>query len=302
MEFKLGVDICFGKKRWPEPTDWTPIIKNTLGLDIIEFDSDYLDPFFSEENDQLKIAQEVKKAAKDNGIFIHNYFTGNMTHDVNMISHTDERFAKVGIKWYEKALRIATQLGAKGLGSHFNCIPSKIIASNKYDMYLENKIDILIHLSEIAYNEGHTLFMLEPMYTPAEAPYTIKQTHEMIERINKKAKMFVSPVIDLGHSCCQNFPHSKEDRNPYKWLEEFGSMAELIHVQQTTADASNHWPFTKEYNEIGIIKPELVVQALEKSGSKLNYLMLEIFLPLYFNDEQIIDAMIETVNYWKAFV
>jgi hypothetical protein len=248
------------------------------------------------------MAGEIKELADRRDIFIHNYFTGEMTHNVNLISHPDGRLSLRGKTWFEKALKLTTELGAKGLGSHFGTIPSNALHKKEYDYYIENIIDHLVYFSEIAANEGHEILMLEQMYTPTEPPYTIKQTYEIFNRINKRAKLFVSPVIDLGHSCCLNFPHDKADEDPYNWLREFGSLAEVIHLQQTTYDSSHHWPFTDHYNKKGIITAEKVIEALEASGSKENYLILEIFFSLSSNDNQILDDMIETVNYWKSYL
>lgn len=302
VDLKLGVDICFAVKRWPEAVQWLDIVKNVLKLDIVEFDSDFLDPLYVNDTDTTKIAGEIKELAQKEGVTIHNYFTGEMTHNINMFADPDKRIARYGKLWFEKALRLTTELGAKGIGSHFGTIPASAINKKEYDYYLDNKIETIIYLSEIASNEGHKILMLEQMYSPAEPPYTIKQTYDMLEKINKRSKLYVSPVIDLGHSCCQNFDHSEEDRNPYNWLREFGGICEVIHVQQATSEVSNHWPFTKEYNEKGIIKPEKVIEAIQKSGSKENYLMLEIFFPLRANNEQVLSSMKETVNYWKEYI
>jgi D-erythrulose 1-phosphate 3-epimerase len=302
-DLKLGIDICFAVKRWPEASEWLDLVKNTLQLDIVEFDSDFLDPLYLDDIVALNIASEIKELARKKEVQIHNYFTGEMTHNINMFTDPDERIAGFGKLWFEKALRLTTELGAKGVGSHFGTIPASAINDKKeYGYYIDKKIDTIIYLSEIAYNEGHKILMLEQMYSPAEPPYTIKQTYNMLERINKSSKLFVSPVIDLGHSCCQNFDHSEEDRNPYNWLREFGSICEVIHIQQATSEVSNHWPFTKEYNEKGIIKPEKVIQSIQKSGSKEIYLMLEVFFPLRANNEQVLNSMIETVNYWKEYM
>ena len=302
-EFKLGVDNCFGVKRWPEPEAWLEIIKEKLGLDIVEFDSDFLDPLFISEEVSYKVADEIKKAAKLSGVFLHNYFTGEMTHCVNLISHPDKRIRKYGMKWVEKAIKLASKLGVKGIGGHFDTIPSSGLKDDKKLKYYKDLIvDNFIHFSELAYNEGHKLLMLEQMYSPSEIPYTIKQTYELIDRINKKSKILVSPVIDVGHTCCQNFPHSPEDRDPYNWLREFGSVAEVVHLHQTTSTESCHWHFSDNYNSEGIIEAEKVLDALNESGAKEIYLILEIFFPLNMNDSQVISEMIKTVSYWKEYI
>ena len=302
-DFKFGVDNCFCLKRWPEPEAWMNIIKNKLGLDIIEFDSDFLDPLFVSEEAGLKIAGEIKKSAEKNNILLHNYFTGEMTHNVNLLSHPDKRIRNDSIKWVEKAIKIASNMGVRGIGGHFDTIPSDIVnEKKKYKYYLDRLVEDFVYFSELASNENHKILMLEQMYSPGEVPYTIKQTYELLEKINKRSKIKVSPVIDVGHSCCHNFDHSQEDIDPYIWLKEFGSIAEVVHLHQTTHTSSEHWPFTEKYNARGIIDADKVLEALELSGSNENYLILEIFFPFYMNDKQIIDEMIETVEYWKGYL
>ncbi len=303
MKINFGTDNCFCLKRWPETEDWMNIIKNDLGLDIIQFDSDFLDPLFISEKVSLEIAGEIKETAEKKDIILHNYFTGEMTHKVNLLSHPDKRIRDDSIKWVEKAIKIASKMGVKGIGGHFDTIPSNVVnEKKKYRYYQDRLVENFIHFSELAFLENHEVLMLEQMYSPAEVPYTIKQTYEILEKINKRSKIKVSPVIDVGHSCCHNHDHLPEDIDPYNWIKEFGSVAEVIHLQQTTRTTSMHWPFTKSYNARGIIDAENVLRALEQSGSSENYLILEIFFPLYMNDNQIINEMIDTIEYWKGFL
>jgi D-erythrulose 1-phosphate 3-epimerase len=194
-------------------------------------------------------------------------------------------------------------MGAKGIGGHFDTIPSNIYNDRrKYEYFIDSLIDYFIYFSEIAYGLGHKVLMLEQMYSPLEVPYTLKQAHNILSRINEKSKILVSPVIDMGHMCCQNFEHTVEDRDPYIWLKEFSSLVEVIHIHQTTDKESCHWPFTKEFNRIGIVSPEKVFKALENSTKKEIYLIFEIFFSLNQVDKEVIDNMVESVNYWKTYM
>lgn len=303
VNFKLGVDNCFALKRWPEAVDWVEIINKQLQLDIVEFDSDFLDPLFVSEDIAIRVAEYIKKIVKQKKIFLHNYFTGEMTHKVNLISHPNIEIKRNGIRWVEKAIKIATVLGAKGIGGHFDTFPSSALIDNKqYKYCMDSLINNLIYFSELAYNEGHKILMLEQMYSPYEVPYTIKQTYEILDRVNSKSKIFISPVIDVGHMCCQNYVHSPEDTNPYFWLKEFASIIEVVHLHQTMDYESCHWPFTKEYNKKGFIEPEKVLGALNVSNKKEIYLIFEIFFSLNQSDEKVVKDMIETVNYWKEYI
>ncbi len=144
--------------------------------------------------------------------------------------------------------------------------------------------------------------MLEQMYVPSEKPYTLDEAQEYYDKFNKDSAVPVYLTVDVGHACCHNFPHSDKDTDPYEWLRRFAKVSPVIHLQQTNAKESHHWPFTKIHNQLGIINPDKVIEAIEASGSKENYLMLEIFHPLSASEKQIISDLSESVQYWRKYV
>lgn len=299
-DIRLGVDICFAKKRWPEPEAWMEIVTGRLGLKHVEFDSDYLDPFYVSEPARSEIAAEIKELAASFGVEIHNYFTGTMTHCINLMSDPDERIRKDGVRWGEEAIRLATQLGARGIGGHFDAISARNVADpERYDFYIKQMIRTMQHLSRIAAQEGHEFIMWEQMYAPCEVPYTLEQTEWIFAKANENAGVPIRLTLDTGHACCRNFPSTPDDRDPYVWLRRFAHMAPVIHIQQTDAVSSSHWPFTPEYNERGMIDGRKVIEAINETQAREVYLMLEVFFSLGQTDEEILDAMARSVEYWK---
>lgn len=299
----LGTDLSFGIKVWPETNRWLNIINNYLGLNIIEFNSDFLDPLFNSPKEYSIIAKEIYLACKENNIEIHNYFSGEMTHCINFLTHPDERLKKAGIKWCKGAIDIASEMGAKAIGSNFNNIPLYI----RKDKFLYQKtIDYLLStisgLTEYSKKKNLEFLLWEQMYSPREVPYTIKQTKKYFEDVNNISKLPVKLVIDVGHACCQSFIHSKDDLSPYRWIEECGYLSEVIHLQQTDGLVSRHWPFTREYNKKGIINPELILESIEKAKIDKIYLIFEIFFPLTVNEKTILNEMVKTVEYWRKYL
>jgi len=300
---RLGVDICFGKKRWPEPEEWTALVRDRLGLNWVEYDTDFLDPFFVSEPARSEIAERTRELAAERGLAIHNYYTGTITHCLNLLSHPDERVRADGMRWCREAVALAAKLGARGLGGHFDTICARECADPElYRRRLDGLVGSMRELSLTARREGSEFILLEQMYAPSEAPYTFEQTRRLFEEINREAEVPVQLTLDVGHACCQNFDHQPRERDPYAWIREFGADAPVIHIHQTTADSSCHWPFTAEYNSRGIIRPEEVLRALEDSGAGESLLVLEIFFPLGQTDEQVLEAMRESVEYWKPWV
>jgi hypothetical protein len=58
---------------------------------------------------------------------------------------------------------------------------------------------------------------------------------------------------------------SGPDLDYLEWTRRFGAFSEVIHLQQTTPDASHHWPFTEPYLQRGHIEMQKVLDALVES-------------------------------------
>ena len=46
---KFGVNLSFAVKRWVEPHVWAKIVRETLGLDLVQFTYDLLDPWWPDD-------------------------------------------------------------------------------------------------------------------------------------------------------------------------------------------------------------------------------------------------------------
>jgi len=302
MQLHLGVDIAFARKRWVYGAEWVPIVKEKMGVKYIEFCSDFIDPVFFPEPLRNRMADEVRQACKEGGLEIFDMYTGLIPHCLNLLNHPEEQARAIALGWCENLVRLSARIGAKGIGGHFDTIPFRDWTDpSREKKALDNIIDSMVRLSEVAKEVGQGFLALEQMYTPNERPYTLEEAEEMLAKINERSKVPVYLTVDVGHMCSQNYTTGPADRDPLRWLERFGARSPVIHIQQTTPDASNHWPFTKKYNALGHIRPDEVVDALRRSGSKENYLMLEIFFSLTVNEETILSEMAESAEYWRPY-
>ena len=298
----LGIDLAFARMRWPQPTEWLWVV-NKLGIKYVEFCSDFLDPILISKHSRLRVAQKTRREAEKAGVVIYDYYTGQISHCLNLLSDARPDVRKDGLRWCEEAIKVAAALGVKAIGGHFDHIAHRNLSSpHERRFLLQCLFKYYQHLSELARKEGLEFMMLEQMYLPAEKPYTIDETEDFYQKLNKTSAVPIYITVDVGHSCCLNYPHKEEDTDPYEWLRRFAHISPVIHIQQTNGKESQHRPFTKVYNQTGIITPEKVIKAIESSGSKENYLMLEIFFPLTINERQLINDLQETVLYWRKYV
>ncbi|HUT74926.1 MAG TPA: TIM barrel protein [Armatimonadota bacterium] len=123
-------------------------------------------------------------------------------------------------------------------------------------------------------------------------------------------------TVDVGHMAGEHYGLSGADTDYAAWLERFGAFAEIVHLQQTTRDASHHWPFTPEYNERGHVRIERVLAAIERSHAKAadaavaevlapvatTYLIAEIIPGSTKTEERLLDELAQSAQYLRQFV
>jgi sugar phosphate isomerase/epimerase len=104
-----------------------------------------------------------------------------------------------------------------------------------------------------------------------------------------------------------------EDGSVYRWLQELGGYSPIIHLQQSDGSSSPHWPFSDEYNEIGIIKAEKVLLSISKAFSKDEeegmpplsddiVLTLEPFVSTAESNYDALNSIAQSVQYWRKYV
>ncbi len=299
----LAMNMCFLRKRWVEPEEWAELIDEELGLKYAEFTADLLDPFFVPEPTRSRLAERTRRAFQDRGMTIVDYYTGVITHCLNLLSHPLRQVRARAIKWCRDAIVVASKMGASGLGGHFDtiaypdCLDPKQRAAR-----IDEVIRSFQSLSRDARDHELRFLSWEQMYTPSEAPYTIAEAKDIHERVNQGAAVPIYLTLDVGHMCNLHYPHFEGDLNPYLWLEKLAHVSPVIHLQQTDGRASHHWPFTDEYNKVGIVYPEKVLEAIEKSGSEMNYLVFEIFHSLGQTEQIVLDDLKRSIEYWRKWV
>ena len=96
--------------------------------------------------------------------------------------------------------------------------------------------------------------------------------------------------LELG-----NFEANGDDLDPWK-------LCPIIHLQQTDGKGDRHWPFTDQFNKIGIIQPKKVLDAIAAAGIDSMYLELEIIAAFEARQDQVLEDLKASVDYRrKAF-
>lgn len=291
QKINLGINLGFAINKYFEPEVWTKIVREDLGLDRVQFVADNLNPFLPREYIDSQITR-IKKAARQYDIKITSIFTSAFTR-VNHLMHPDKECRKIWLDWFKKLFDIGAELGAKSGGSHFGIMSFDSFNNNR-EFIVDEGVKNWQELSRYAKSVGFDFIFFEPMSVPREMANTVAESRRLMDRVNANSAIPMKICLDVGHA-----PDPSE-RDPYPWVEKLGKDSPIIHLQQTQLNKSNHWGFTKEFNELGIIKADKLIDTWEKSGADEVEFIFEISHREHHDTEyKIIPDLTESANYFR---
>jgi len=146
---------------------------------------------------------------------------------------------------------------------------------------------------------GQTEYLLwEAMPVNRERPSNVPDALELHEWINDGARLPIRICLDTGHTCA--YDNKGRDLDPYYWIRQLGRFSPVIHVQQSDGKIDHHWPFTDEYNAVGIVDAERLIEAVQQSGAEAVLLILEIIHPFEAREARVLDDLRRSIEYWKT--
>ena len=295
MRLQLGINDCFAVKRWPRPDDWAPIVRDELGLDLIQHSLDLVDldaPAEELERD----AASVRGAASAHGIRIHSTFTGLAAYSANLLLHPDPAARARALRWYLRAVAFTGDVGAAGTGGHVGAfsLPDWRDGARRGALWDELRAS-LGEIAAAAHARGQAFVLVENL-AAAREPSTMEMCRDLVTA-GDEAHAAVRLCLDTGHQCVPGTAGA--ERDPYAWLRELGRYAPVVQVQQSDAEGDHHWPFTAARNRAGRIDADRVIDALGEGGVEDAALVLEIIPPFEQDDDEVLDDLRASVDYWR---
>lgn len=314
----IGLNTCCYTRRWEEPRHWISLSKEA-GYDYVQIDSDALDPFFSGDKDyQRRTAKELGKEAKEQQVTITGYYTGMASYRFHGLSHSDKAVRERMKQWVVEAMDLTLLMGAKKLGGRVDAYSVETLSDKQaYERQRKDTIAAYRELSAIGLKKGMEALEVEQMYVPSLAPYTLAQTEYYLKQMNQDNQgCRLGVTVDVGHCASQNYGGSGQELLYEEWLRRFGAVCEEIHIQQTPRTSSAHWPFTEQYNEIGDVKVEHILEALrwshehyrEQDWSRYlepvekNILILEYLPSTTKTEDEILQNIGESARYLRNYI
>ncbi|THF82252.1 sugar phosphate isomerase/epimerase family protein [Cohnella fermenti] len=293
---KLGMNLGFAINKYVEPEVWARLVAEEMGVRNVQLVADLLNVYLPDDYIQEQI-ERINVSTQRHRLQVTSTFTSAFTR-VNHFMHPDAAARRIWLEWFKKFARASAELGAKSTGSHFGILTfADYDNRDRREFIIAEALKLWQELSWYCRDLGMDHVLFEPMSIPREMANTVADTKELLERLNDGAGLPFRLCLDVGHA-----PHP-DDRDPYRWVRELGAVSPIIHIQQTELNHSRHWPFTDEYNALGIIHGDKLLAAIEQSGAKEAELVFELSHREAWSTEfRIIQDHKESVAYWRQFV
>lgn len=293
----LGMNSYFAVRRWPQPEEWLRIIRQELDMTIAQIALDILDPRISEPARSM-LVRRTREAAEKHGVYIHSLLTAGISGHMSLLMGPELGVRMDDLHWFEGAIEMAGELSAAAVGGIMGAMSMKDFFNESRKRYLLDFFkEALHHLGHLGRQKGLQYLILEPSPVRREPPAVIDDALRLYDYFNQDAPLPIRMLMDLGHAC--SVGASGTDLDPYIWIERIGKLCPVIHLQQTDGKGDRHWPFTPEYNRKGIIIAEKVLEAIEKAGMKEVCLIFEISQTFEEDEEQVLDDLKASVEYWR---
>jgi len=295
MRLQLGVNTCFAVKRWPRPDDWAPVVRDRLGLRLVQHSLDLVDTAASAERLDSQAA-EVRTAVAEHGLELHSTFTGLAAYSANLLLAPDAIEREAALAWYRRIIGLTTEVGGRATGGHVGCfsVPDWRDPGRRSGLW-EGLQRSLAELATDARSAGLEYLVIENLAVARE-PSTMAMIGELLDD-GDAARVPIRLCLDLGHMVVPGT--SGPDRDPYAWLRSLGRSAPIVQLQQSDAEGDHHWPFTEANNAIGRISADRVIDALGEGGVEESALVLEVIPPFEQDDDTVLSDLAESVDYWR---
>jgi DNA-binding transcriptional regulator LsrR (DeoR family)/sugar phosphate isomerase/epimerase len=284
-DLTLGINLSFATKRWVTPELWAPLVREQLGLDLVQLSFDLIDPTWP---DALLDAQadRVRSVAAAHDITVHSAFVGLAHYSHAQLLHPEPAVRDAAMTWLERAYRFAARAGIGAVGGPLGAVAADQDKVGEADY--QDLLGRLHRLVETGRAEGlHTLY-IEPTPLPREWPSTIEQAERLAADLAGSALPW-RYCLDWGHGTYAPLYGAGADMAT--WLQRLAPWTGMIHLQQTDGQGDRHWDFTVD----GMVDPQEAADAQKRAGLEQCPAFLEVFYPFEASDAHVLDVVTRSV-------
>ena len=290
----FGINLSFAIKRWPEPPVWAKLVRETLGLDLVQFTYDLLDPWWPDAV-RHSMAADVRNAAKDWGIQIESAFSGLANYCFDGLLHPDANGRRASLEWWKRAFDVAAEVGAKVSGGPLGGMSVADASDPKRrDERYRSLLDAVAELSQAAAAAGLERLQVECTPLAREIPYTVGQGRKFMKDLEGRCAVPVKLLVDIGHALYQ--PLYGPKANMPEWLNGLGRSIGAFHLQNTDFQSDSHWGWP---DKRGLFDVAGFAREVREAGLEDIPAFLEIIYPFELADEAVLANITSSVEHCR---
>lgn len=293
--WRLGINTCFAVKRWPEPSEWARIVRNELELDFVQHSLDLVDVQAPDEILESE-AEAVREACTQFGLILDSTFTGLAAYSSNLLLDPRGEVREYWEGWFRRAMVFTAAAGGRLTGGHVGAFAiSEWQDQERRAAGWRQLQEALPRLAHEGKRVGLDGIYVENLAVARE-PSTMAQMEDLLTN-GDDDHVPILLCLDVGHQCVPDT--SARERDPYAWLQHFGSCLGCVQIQQTDAGSDHHWAFAERFNRQGRIDAHRVLEVLEGAGHEEVKLLLEVIPPFEQDDAQALQDLVDSAHYWR---
>jgi sugar phosphate isomerase/epimerase len=282
----LGVNLSFCVKRWVTPELWAPLVRERLGLELVQFSFDLVDPAWPDDV-LLGCARAIREASARHGLTVHSAFVGLAHYTYSQLLHPWPELRDVAEAWLVRAYRFAARAGIARVGGPLGAIaarPDGTTAEALDEADYHDLIARMHRLATAAAREGLTELYVEPTPLRREWPWTIAQAQRMLADTAGTAVPW-KLCLDWGHATFAPLYGAADGMAA--WCHALAPHVGIVHLQQTDFRFDRHWDFTEQ----GGVDPRRAAALQRDAGLADRPVFLEVFYPFERDDAAVLEAM-----------
>lgn len=292
MTIDFGINLGFAIKRWPQPREWAAVVHDELGLDLVQFSFDLLDPWWPERR---RLAERTRAAADERGISIHSAQIGLAKYTYNGLLHPDPDARAASVEWWRRAIDVAGELGCVAMGGPVGAItvPESAQPGVRERRYAE-LVETLAELSEHARATGLELLLVEPTPLAREIPSSVGESEQLARDLESRCAVPVRYVLDVGHALYQ--PLYGDSSGLTDWLRPLAPYIGVLHLQNTDFQSDSHWGWP---DERGLFDVEAFAADVRAAGIQDVPVFLELFDAFEADDARVLRQTATSVEHCR---
>jgi sugar phosphate isomerase/epimerase len=290
----FGINLSFAVKRWPEPDRWAKLVRENLGLRLVQFTYDLIDPWWPAPL-RSRMTAEVRRAAADYGLEIESAFSGLANYCFDGLLHPDADGRAASMEWWKRAFDVAAEAGAKASGGPLGGMSvADAQDPERREQRYRDLLDSVEELTRAAAAAGLERLQVEATPLAREVPYTVDQARKFIADLEGRCAVPVRLLVDVGHALYQPL-YGPAARMP-AWLNGLGGLIGAFHLQNTDFQSDSHWgwPDSRGLFDVAGFANEVRAAGLENVPA-----FLEIIYPFELADELVLASITSSVMHCR---